>query len=79
VVHGGVERWLRTVLLRTGCGLARGVRMSTDVESIIRNVVREELERVSEGEERPPTAREVYSVQSVSEAYEVSVPSRKVG
>lgn len=50
------------------------VRMADDIESIIRRVVREELERArgvstSEGAE----GKQAYTVQSMSEAYEVSV------
>jgi hypothetical protein len=47
--------------------------MAADIQSIIRRVVREELERVRGGEEQPATGKRAYSVQSMSEAYEVSV------
>jgi hypothetical protein len=47
--------------------------MAADIESIIRRVVREELERGREGEERAATGRQAYTVKGMAEAYEVSV------
>lgn len=47
--------------------------MSDDIESIIRRVVRQELERSRGGEAELTAGKQTYTVQSMSEAYEVSV------
>ncbi|QZQ54814.1 hypothetical protein KZI27_16250 [Curtobacterium sp. TC1] len=45
----------------------------SDIESIIRRVVREELERNRGEAAEQATGKRAYTVQSMSEAYEVSV------
>ncbi|WP_132048702.1 hypothetical protein [Curtobacterium sp. PhB136] len=47
--------------------------MAEDIESIIRRVVREELERAQVPTEQAAELKQAYTVQSMSEAYEVSV------
>ncbi|TDW50451.1 hypothetical protein EDF52_10312 [Curtobacterium sp. PhB42] len=47
--------------------------MVDDIESIIRRVVREELERSRGDAAEQATSKRAYTVQSMSEAYEVSV------
>lgn len=47
--------------------------MADDIESIIRRVVREELNRSRPNAEPQGEPKQAYTVQSMSEAYEVSV------
>lgn len=47
--------------------------MADDIESIIRRVGREELERNRGNTAEQATGKRAYTVQSMSEAYEVSV------
>ncbi|MCS6547650.1 hypothetical protein NYS50_07170 [Curtobacterium flaccumfaciens pv. flaccumfaciens] len=49
--------------------------MADDIESIIRRVVREELERNRGDAAEQATGKRAYTVQSMSEAYEVSFPT----